>query len=440
MSSPSPQQGPVHECPDYVSGGANSCHFDSSHTSIWKMYCMTVTAGVRPAATPPPRRTASTGADIVQTEAPVNLSYALRDTGGDERGHSALLAWSYPVPEDLQYGWITLVYELQYRRVTEPGDWKVKPPQRESQLELMGLPVGGYLVRVRCRSHNYGLWSEWSSPLQMTIPARPLAGKMLVLILVGGLGVATLLIICCGVVPQGKRIKAHFLPPIPKPRIGGIDPLLLKRGRLDEIDQHFRTFHSYSHTVLSEEVWNYVSTEASHTCALWPVEPPPISQWEKPAPPPSLGDPPTAPLDATITTTAMAPSSYCGLPPAQAPVSVAPYMQPVGAGQWEWPTVVAAPPPATADYSLLATQPVSPQPPDVVQFPQPIHPLPPLAPPTDFYTCAQLLGPGGEVNLVPCLTPTPQPRAPGREEAGEELKKRSPPDLRAETGVSAGLN
>ena len=58
----------------------------------------------------------------------------------------------------------------------------------------------------------------------------------------------------------------------------------------------------------------------------------------------------------------------------------------------------------------------------------------------DFYTCAQLLGPGGEVNLVPCLTPTPQPRAPGREEAGEELKKRSPPDLRAETGVSAGLN
>ena len=53
---------------------------------------------------------------------------------------------------------------------------QVKPPQRESELELMGLPVGGYLVRVRCRSHNYGLWSEWSSPLQMTIPARPLAG------------------------------------------------------------------------------------------------------------------------------------------------------------------------------------------------------------------------------------------------------------------------
>jgi len=36
----------VHECPDYVSGGAHSCHFDSGHTSIWKVYCMMVSAVV----------------------------------------------------------------------------------------------------------------------------------------------------------------------------------------------------------------------------------------------------------------------------------------------------------------------------------------------------------------------------------------------------------
>ena len=82
--------------------------------------------GVNPSAVVPP--------PPVQTEAPVNLSYALRDAGGDERGHSALLAWSYPVPEDLQYGWITLVYELQYRRVTEPGDWKVTPERSRRKL------------------------------------------------------------------------------------------------------------------------------------------------------------------------------------------------------------------------------------------------------------------------------------------------------------------
>lgn len=62
----------------------------------------------------------------VETEAPVNLTYELSDAGGDETGHNALLTWKYPEPGDLQYGWITLVYELQYRRVTEAENWKVR--------------------------------------------------------------------------------------------------------------------------------------------------------------------------------------------------------------------------------------------------------------------------------------------------------------------------
>lgn len=37
-------KGPQHECPDYVTSGPNSCHFDSSHTTVWNIYCMNVTA------------------------------------------------------------------------------------------------------------------------------------------------------------------------------------------------------------------------------------------------------------------------------------------------------------------------------------------------------------------------------------------------------------
>lgn len=72
----------------------------------------------------------------VQTEAPDNLTYWLTDAGGDELGHSALLSWTYPVPSHLQYGWITLVYELQYRRVNEPVNWKVRAAGRALRLHV----------------------------------------------------------------------------------------------------------------------------------------------------------------------------------------------------------------------------------------------------------------------------------------------------------------
>lgn len=63
----------------------------------------------------------------METEPPINLTYALQEAGGDEVGHTALLSWTYPLPSDLQYGWITLQYELQYRRASEPDNWKVRP-------------------------------------------------------------------------------------------------------------------------------------------------------------------------------------------------------------------------------------------------------------------------------------------------------------------------
>ncbi|CAB1459178.1 unnamed protein product [Pleuronectes platessa] len=220
-------KGPRQECPDYTSAGPNSCHFDSSHTSIWKFYCMNVTA-VTAHGNYTSQKHCLDVADIVQTEAPVNVTYTLTDPGGDEMGLNVLLSWTYPVPAHLQYGWITLMYELQYRRLTEPDNWKVKAALREPHVELLGLPVADYVIRVRCRSQNYGLWSEWSSTLQMSIPPTLPAGKLLVLILVTGVGVLALLVIAFGVIPQSRRIKDYFLPQIPKPRIMGIDPLLMK--------------------------------------------------------------------------------------------------------------------------------------------------------------------------------------------------------------------
>ncbi|KAM6893460.1 growth hormone receptor [Xenentodon cancila] len=395
----SKDKGPKHECPDYETAGANSCHFDKSHTSIWKVYCMNVTAVTARRNYTSKEHCLDVG-EIVQTETPVNLTYELTDAGEDEMGHNVLLSWVYPVPEDLQYGWITLEYELQYRRVSEPDNWKVKHPLREPHLELLGLRFSDYVVRVRCRSHNYGLWSKWSNPLLMSIPNRLPAGtstgKVLVLILVVGVGIVTLLVITFGIIPHSKRIKEYFLPPIPKPRIIGIDPLLLKKGNLEEINRHFSSFHSYRPPSYSEEAWEQVyasdiylttpkdySITADHTEGESGTFKSPGDQRPVAAQPQFLPQ--------SLTSYIQSAPPFCAPPPqAFVPLLDAPT-------PWLGPEILSVPGSA---YSMMEhpglrnTAPIS----DPTTF-TPSHS------PQDFYTCVQLLNDTGEVHLVPCLPP-----------------------------------
>ncbi|XP_056287409.1 prolactin receptor-like [Pseudoliparis swirei] len=397
----SKDKGPRRECPDYGSSGPFSCHFDSSHTSIWKIYCLSVTA-VTAAGDYSSQEHCLDVAEIVQTEAPVNLTCELADAGGDETGHRARLSWSYPVPSDLQYGWITLEYELQYRR--EAGGWKVKHPLREPRVELLGLPGGDYLVRVRCRSHNYGLWSRWSSALQMSLPAEPPAGNVLVPVVVAGVAVVALLAVLLGVMPQGRRIKDYFLPPIPKPRIIGIDPLHLKKGNLAEIDHHFSNFHSFSPPSSSEEVWDRVSAGDVVLSAC------------------GVASDPTAPMFPRD------PAGVSANPPASYVRSVAPYC--------------CSPPPAFAAAPGRSAR----SGPEVVCLPgteYSVMGLPGLPgagrSPQDFYTCVQLLK-SGEVHLVPCPPPAycREFPPPSRVEEEEEKKKMKMTDGPATTSERSG--
>lgn len=383
-------KGPIQECPDYQTSGPHSCHFDSAHTTIWKIYCMNVTAITALGNYSSPKHCLDV-AEIVETEAPVNLSYQLYEAGGDELGHNTLLSWTYPKPADLQYGWITLVYELQYRRVNEPHNWKVKASLREPHVELLGLPVGEYVVKVRCRSHNYGRWSQWSQPLNMSIPARPPTGKLLVLVLVTGVSVLTLIGFTLGLVQQSKRIKDYFLPPIPKPRIIGIDPLLLKKGHLDEINRHFSSFHGYSPPSYSyaDDVWEQVSADNICLAAC------PAPDAEQTTPPETK--PPREnneeSKDALIIPCNVSPcnniDSYVTNPAQCFPSIENPSNSPSD-------FVLAVP---GSDYSVMGQPGV----PNFVEIPDKnqlkMHPA------ADFYTCVQLMQDTGEVHLVPCLPP-----------------------------------
>ncbi|TSK17783.1 prolactin receptor [Bagarius yarrelli] len=235
---------PPTECPDYVSGGPNSCHFDIKHTVIWEVYCMNVTAHSSRGSFTSSEHCLDV-ADIVEIDPPFNLTYTL-NMSKHEAGCTVVVSWQYPIAQQVQIGWITLRYELRYRLVPEPDNWKVKGQMHEPHLELLGLPVGRYEVQVRCRSKNNNLWSKWSSPITIVIPSRHLPDHILyVLVLMTTIVVIILLAIGFGIVPRGKRIKAFLLPPIPKPCIRGIDPKLLKKGKMDEINRHFASLQGY---------------------------------------------------------------------------------------------------------------------------------------------------------------------------------------------------
>ncbi|KAM6945337.1 prolactin receptor [Aplochiton taeniatus] len=418
-------KGPRKECPDYKTGGPNSCYFDSTHTTVWRMYCLEVTA-----------RTATGNftskahfldvAEIVQTEAPVNLMYTLVQAGEEDTGHTALLSWTYPVPAHIQFGWITLLYELQYHRVNEPGKWQVKGKLREPHVELMGLAVGDYVVRVRCRSRNKGLWSRWSSSVLLSIPAQPTAGKLLALILATGVGVVALLVISFGIIPQGKRIKAFFLPPIPKPRIKGIDPTLLKKGRIDEINRHFTRSTATSRHATRRKPGTRSPGRRQPVLLGHPGLSPCSDAW------PVERDSFLIQAGTGAYTPGAPPSPYCPGPAATLP-SADPSL-------WAWPGAVAPYQPEMmsfpgTDYSVLGNTspaagslvPVPPTP--LLAFPastgRPSLSASANTAPQDFYTCVHVMSEGAEVHLVPCtfVAEAAPPKEHILSEQEEERKK-----------------
>ncbi|XP_076839303.1 prolactin receptor [Brachyhypopomus gauderio] len=288
------------ECPDYVSGGENSCYFDHAHTFVWELYCMNLTAhSLKGSITS--EECCLDVADFVETDPPFNLTYTLLDINNREPGRTVHVSWQYPIASQIQTGWITLVYELRFRQLTESDIWKVKERLREPHVELMCLPGGEYEVQVRCRSHNSNLWSTWSSPLLLTVPPRHLSEQRYVIMVIIGIGVTTALVIGFGVISQGKRIKAFLIPPIPKPHIRGIDPMLLKKGKLDEINCHFTTLYGFKSPRHHEEslCTNSIDEEV----------PPP-----QPSPPSRRDKDTTTPESQRLLVTVSSPTSYCQTP------------------------------------------------------------------------------------------------------------------------------
>lgn len=245
------------ECPDYTSAGANSCYFNTSYTSIWVPYCIRLI-----------QRNVLVGQycfsvdNIVQPDPPICLNWTVLNISFSKVYGDIQVTWQPPVSADVRKGWVTLEYEVQYKEANETI-WTVIGPIKTTRVPLYTLVLSkNYEVRVRTKHRNTGFFSNFSKVLRITF-LPPLVDSVpceedfqfpwFLIIIFGIFGVAVLLFIA--VFTKQKRIKMLILPPVPVPKIKGIDPDLLKEGKLEEVNTILGIHDNYKPDFYNDDSW-----------------------------------------------------------------------------------------------------------------------------------------------------------------------------------------
>ncbi|XP_027756426.1 prolactin receptor isoform X2 [Empidonax traillii] len=257
----------VYECPDYKTAGPNSCYFDKKHTSFWTIYNITV------------RATNEMGSNvsdphyvdvtyIVQPDPPVNITLELKKSVN--RKPYLVLTWSPPPLADVRSGWLTLEYELRLKP-EEGEEWETIFVGQQTQCKMFSLNPGKrYIVQIHCKPDHHGSWSEWSPEMYIQIPTDFRVKDMVVWIIVGVLSSLICLIMSWTMILKGYRMMAFILPPVPGPKIKGIDKHLLETGKSEELLSALGC-HGFPPTSDCEELLiEYLEVEDSEDQQLMP--------------------------------------------------------------------------------------------------------------------------------------------------------------------------
>ncbi|KAM4808346.1 growth hormone receptor [Rhinophrynus dorsalis] len=237
------------DCPDNVSAGINSCFFNKSYTSVWVPYSLKLVGenvifdeyhfSVD---------------QIVQPDPPVGLNWTVLNNSLTGLHADILVSWKPPPSVDLSSGWLTLEYEVQMKEVGE-SQWTILDKVRNTFVSVYALKNGKeYLLRIRCRqliNENFGEFSEILQ-IQVQIFTEPEFPWLLFLIIAL---CGALLVLISFLFFKKKRIKMLILPPVPVPKIKGIDPMLLQKGKLDEVSSILACHDSYKPQLYNDDPW-----------------------------------------------------------------------------------------------------------------------------------------------------------------------------------------
>uniref|UniRef100_A0A669F225 Growth hormone receptor n=1 Tax=Oreochromis niloticus TaxID=8128 RepID=A0A669F225_ORENI len=222
------------ECPEYIHSN-RECFFDEAHTSIWITYCMQLRTQNN--ITYFNEDDCFTVENIVRPDPPVNLNWTLLNTSPSGLNYDVMINWEPPPTADVRLGWMRVEYELQYRE-RNTTNWEALDIQRQSHQTIYGLRLGKeYEVHIRCRMQAFIKFGEFSESvfIQVTeIPSTESTVHLTLVLVFGTVGILILIMLI--VISQQNRLMIFLLPPVPAPKIKGIDSELLKKGKLDELN------------------------------------------------------------------------------------------------------------------------------------------------------------------------------------------------------------